>query len=178
MAILNLTKILTRKKKFFDERANDDTISELTDHCFKVNTFFIILDVFSNVLKTRFKDFSNVVKKFEILDPKKSFQRKKTDDLCFEPLQKLSEFYQVDVDQNDLIMEYKMFCSVYNQLNKKSETILISDILKFMILNDMVSSYPNLYILYKIYLTLPVSSATAERSFSRLKLIKNTFEQQ
>lgn len=65
-----------------------------------------------------------------------------------------------------------MFCSVYNQLNKKSETILISDILKFMILNDMVSSYPNLYILYKIYLTLPVSSATAERSFSRLKLIK------
>ncbi|XP_022162912.1 52 kDa repressor of the inhibitor of the protein kinase-like [Metopolophium dirhodum] len=44
--------------------------------------------------------------------------------------------------------------------------------LKFMIENDMISSYPNLSTLYKIYYTLPISSATAERSFSRLKLIK------
>lgn len=41
-----------------------------------------------------------------------------------------------------------------------------------MISRDMVSSYPNLYTLYKIFYTLPVSSATAERSFSRLKLLK------
>lgn len=41
-----------------------------------------------------------------------------------------------------------------------------------MISRDMVSSYPNLYTLYKIYYTLPVSSATEERSFSRLKLLK------
>jgi len=44
--------------------------------------------------------------------------------------------------------------------------------LKFMIENDMISSYPNLSTLYKIYYTLPISSATAERSFSKLKLIK------
>jgi len=36
----------------------------------------------------------------------------------------------------------------------------------------MAPGLPNLSILYKIYLTLPVTSATAERSFSRLKLIK------
>lgn len=41
-----------------------------------------------------------------------------------------------------------------------------------MITNDMVSSYPNLSTLYTIFYTLPVSSATAERIFSRLKLIK------
>lgn len=44
--------------------------------------------------------------------------------------------------------------------------------MKFIITNDMISSYPNLSTLYKIFYTLPVSSATAERSFSRLKLIK------
>ena len=33
--------------------------------------------------------------------------------------------------------------------------------------------YPNLTVLYKLYLTIPVSSAAAERSFSRLKLIKS-----
>lgn len=41
-----------------------------------------------------------------------------------------------------------------------------------MITNDIVSSYPNLSTLYKIVYTLSVSSATAERSFSQLKLIK------
>ena len=37
----------------------------------------------------------------------------------------------------------------------------------------MASGLTNLSIFYKIYMTLPVSSATAERCFSRLKLIKN-----
>ena len=36
----------------------------------------------------------------------------------------------------------------------------------------MVSLYPNLYTLYKIFYTLPVSSATAKSCFSRLKILK------
>ena len=42
-----------------------------------------------------------------------------------------------------------------------------------MIANDMCDIYPNLVTLYKLYLTIPISSAAAERSFSRLKLIKS-----
>ena len=52
-------------------------------------------------------------------------------------------------------------------------TVTINSILKFMIANDMCSIYPNLSTLYHIFLTLPISSAGAERSFSRLKLIKS-----
>jgi len=37
----------------------------------------------------------------------------------------------------------------------------------------MAPGLPNLSVPYKICLTLPVTSATAERSFSRLKIIKN-----
>ena len=37
----------------------------------------------------------------------------------------------------------------------------------------MAPGLPNLSILYKIFLTQPVTSATTERSFSRIKLIKN-----
>ena len=33
--------------------------------------------------------------------------------------------------------------------------------------------FPNVSTLYKLFMTLPVSSATAERSFNRLKLIKS-----
>jgi hypothetical protein len=45
-------------------------------------------------------------------------------------------------------------------------------VLSFLTEKQMAPGLPNLSILYKIYLTLPVTSATAERSFSRLKLIK------
>ena len=36
----------------------------------------------------------------------------------------------------------------------------------------MLDSFPNAYIAYKILLTIPVTVAYVERSFSKLKLIK------
>ncbi|CAK9826879.1 Zinc finger MYM-type protein 1 [Anthophora retusa] len=41
------------------------------------------------------------------------------------------------------------------------------------ILRNMHDSFPNLAISLRILLTIPISTATAERSFSKLKLIKN-----
>jgi hypothetical protein len=49
----------------------------------------------------------------------------------------------------------------------------IGDVLQFIETSDMSSVFPNLRQLYKIYTIMPVSSASAERSFSRLKLIKS-----
>ena len=49
----------------------------------------------------------------------------------------------------------------------------IGDVLEFIETNDMSSVFPNLKQLFKIYTVMPVSSASAERSFSRLKLIKS-----
>ncbi|KAE9533036.1 hypothetical protein AGLY_009464 [Aphis glycines] len=72
----------------------------------------------------------------------------------------------------DIEVEYRSFCLVYHQVYNEIEPLQLNEVLKFMISQDMVSSYPNLYTLYKIFYTLPVSSATAERSFSRLKLLK------
>lgn len=78
----------------------------------------------------------------------------------------------IDIDQDDLILEYESFSSVYYHLNKDCEDVFTNDVLKFMITNHMISSYSNLSTLYKIFYTLPISSATVERSFSRHKFIK------
>jgi len=150
----------------------DDNLNKSADQNFKIHTYFVILDSFVNVLNHRFEDFSNTVQKFECLDPKKYFFEKKVNEKSINQLKKLSDIYQIDIDQDDLVLEYKSFSSVYYHLNKDCEDISTNDVLKFMITNDMISSYPNLSTLYKIFYTLPVSSATAERSFSRLKLIK------
>jgi hypothetical protein len=51
----------------------------------------------------------------------------------------------------------------------------LKDVLPFMIEKQISPALPNLSILYKIYLTLPVTSATAERSFSRKKAYQKLF---
>ena len=64
--------------------------------------------------------------------------------------------------------------SMHQYVHHYSE-LQLKDVLPFMIEKQISPALPNLSILYKIYLTLPVTSATAERSFSRKKLIKSYF---
>ena len=49
----------------------------------------------------------------------------------------------------------------------------VHSLYKFMIENSLTIAMPNISTLMKIYLTIPVSSVAAERSFSRMKLIKS-----
>ena len=61
-----------------------------------------------------------------------------------------------------------------DNVNKfKCRKLTINNVLKFMRANDMCSIYPSLSTLYHIFLTLPISSASVQRSLSRLKLIKS-----
>ena len=66
------------------------------------------------------------------------------------------------------------FKNVYASIRPSlSSELQLKDVLPFLIEKQMAPGLPNLSILYKLYLTLPVTSATAERSFSRLEIIKN-----
>lgn len=47
------------------------------------------------------------------------------------------------------------------------------DVLKFIHENELQNILPNLVVALQIFLTLPVTVASNERSFSKLKLIKN-----
>ena len=48
----------------------------------------------------------------------------------------------------------------------------VSDLLRLMYNNRMMSSFPQFQKLLVLFLTIPVTVASAERSFSKLKLIK------
>ena len=45
--------------------------------------------------------------------------------------------------------------------------------IQYIITNELEDIYPNVYISIRIMLTMPASTASAERSFSKLKIIKN-----
>ena len=70
-----------------------------------------------------------------------------------------------DVDLNDLISEL-----IVMQSTLPDRTMSAMEIFEFAREADC---YPNISIAYRIFFTMPVTVASAERSFSKLKLLKN-----
>jgi len=72
-----------------------------------------------------------------------------------------------DIDGIDLYEELMMFRNILPQ------NYSILEALQFIFDNNLSEIYPNSIIVLQIILTSPVTTATAERSFSKLKIIKN-----
>ncbi|KAL4555005.1 hypothetical protein LXL04_037615 [Taraxacum kok-saghyz] len=70
-----------------------------------------------------------------------------------------------DIDAEELYMELKLFETL--ETSELSNSI---DVLKYM---KELDYFPNACIAYRILLTIPVTVASAERSFSKLKLLKS-----
>src|SRR6218665_2881017 len=101
-----------QKNKFLDELARDSVIEE-TRVRFKVETFYNLLDTFSNQLKESFKDITTVVQKFKVLDQK--FVVQKTFNKCEEALSEMSDVYELNTVKADLLFEFKSFCQLCKQ---------------------------------------------------------------
>jgi hypothetical protein len=76
----------------------------------------------------------------------------------------LEGFLKHDLDGLDLFSELKILKEIL-QIEKSAPI----DILNYI---KRLDSFPNTCIAYRILLTIPVTVASAERSFSKLKLIK------
>ena len=81
-----------------------------------------------------------------------------------------TEFEKAAIISSDLSTEWKTYRQL---LNKKSKDD-ISMQLKELLTNDMhIALFPNLHKLATICLSIPISTASAEGSFSDMKLLKN-----
>ena len=72
----------------------------------------------------------------------------------------------LDLDGLDLFLELNILKQIIGLENEKP-----IDILNYI---KRINSFPNTYIAYRIMLTILVSVASTERSFSKLKLIKSS----
>lgn len=83
--------------------------------------------------------------------------------------QKFQETYSADID-SDFVREVRSFRREFRGEIEASQTVL--DLLKLIISSKIMSSVPELATACVLLATIPVTVATAERSFSKLKLIK------
>ena len=103
-----------------------------------------------------------------VLDPKNYYK-----DGNEERLRKLCDVYAKDIELKSVLFEYPALMSTLHGIFKTGKDLPKSnDVLAFLIETGMENLFPNMCTLYRIFLTTPVSSVHAERSFNCLKLIK------
>jgi hypothetical protein len=86
-------------------------------------------------------------------------------DQCMKFAKTFSSDGSSDVDVNDLISELAIL-----QFTLPDKPMSAMEIFEFVTEADC---YPNISIAYRILFTMPVTVASAERTFSKLKLLKN-----
>lgn len=135
--------------------------------------FFNTLDVIITSVDERFQTLSCYSSNFEILwniDKFSNYSEKEQLETC----QKLENILydktrnERDINAAELLQELKYFQNFDKNVNRSPE-----EILNYMAVSNLIDCFPNTSILLRILLTMPVSVATAERSFSKLKLIKS-----
>jgi hypothetical protein len=172
-----------RVPRFFDEEATDEPIIN-AETKFRVELFFPIIDTITLKLEERFKGQHFVAKTFNFLSPKNLL--KMTSEEIHKAAKDFVEIYQFDMcsksdqtqdyytDLSEEILSYRLcFQEDLVEMEDGKRIRSAADVLKHLCENEMTSSYSKLVSAIVLFLTLPVTVATAERSFSKLKIIKN-----
>ncbi|KAL7582216.1 uncharacterized protein LOC111901644 [Lactuca sativa] len=156
------------RKKFFDESDIEEEEIQSLEEYFKINYFYVVVDVAIVSLNTRFEQLKHFESIFGFLSDSKilkSLDENKLRECCIKLANTFSNDIFSDVDSNDLFTELKFL-----QKTLPNDIKSAVEILEFVKVEDC---YPNVFIAYRILLTIPVTVASAERNFSKLKLLKN-----
>lgn len=157
-------RILRRRQ--FDE-SNTDDIIQSAEESFRVNYVLVVVDVAIASLKERFEQVKTFEGIFGFLFDSNSLKSLNENNLrasCTKFHETFSHDLLSDVDLDDLFSELKVL-----QMTLPDAPMTAVEILQFV---KDADCYPNVSIAYRILLTMPVTVASAERSFSKLKLLK------
>ena len=164
-------KRFIKKKQYHDEepRKDDEDVIFTAEENFRVNYFIKIVDQSLVSFEKRFDQLQSYEKTFGFLFDLKKLQLTNDDELmvsCVNLEVFLKHGVRSDIDDNELFMELKLLRG-----SLPTNTQNAAEILDF--LKKVDTCYPNTWTAYRIMMTIPVSVASAERSFSKLKLIKS-----
>jgi len=173
---LNISSTFTNKRKLITEHATveskdrEDKSYESTENKFRAQCFEALDSILSS-LCWRFEKMSQIASDFNFLsgnllstlEPEKI--KLWVSDLALK--------YDQDLNAAELYSEIENFKYQAPLLMTTFENAIQLDILKHIHQYSLKDLYSNLELTLRIFLTIPVTTATCERSFSKLKLIKN-----
>lgn len=136
----------------------------------QVETFNIIIDKLAGELNRRISMYDDLCSRFGFLTRVHVADTDPVDN-CKKSIQNLLETYPNDIETSikDEWPQFTEFMKNAAALNSKDPL----SVFEFMYGNSLMDVFPNIFIAYRIYLTIPVANCSAERSFSKLALIKN-----
>lgn len=159
-----------KRKTMYDELCEDEAVTRTPEELF-IASMLQISDRLIMEMSTRFKSLENINDKFGFLNGGQ-INEMTLDDLKLKAGE-LADTYKEDLNKKELIFEIESFKGFALGVDNNLKTSSASTTLELILKNKLEEMYPNITTGLKIFLTLPVSVATGERSFSKLKLVKN-----
>uniref|UniRef100_A0ACD5WWW7 Uncharacterized protein n=1 Tax=Avena sativa TaxID=4498 RepID=A0ACD5WWW7_AVESA len=154
------------RKKHFDEPDQDEEVL-LAEKAFEVNYFLVMIDVAKVSLQKRFEELKVFKKIFGFLLSSKDLKLLNYIELRKCCAKFVETFSRNDVELDDLFSELRML-----QMTLPESDVPMCAMEIFEFVRD-IQCFTNILIAYRILFTVPVTVASAEHSFSKLKLLKN-----
>ena len=157
---------VSRTKRHFDELAEDSRLTNAEER-FRVNVFYCLIDTVTSQLTQRFTSMNNLVTKFSIIFPQVLSSTAERDILS--QATSLQKDYSSDLSEAFPLQLVTFASSLKLEIGKLSS---VKDLAHLLIVDyaAMTSAFTDVVSALLLFLTLPVSVATAERSFSKLRL--------
>lgn len=160
-----------KKKKQFSYESTDNY--EVTpEEEFSRDIFYPLIDTVSTSLKERFSQLNEHKKKWGFLFDLNHLPGHDQLKMCCQELENyLTRECISDINGTELYNELQHVGSIIDEEMKKTQATPLK-ILNSIKKSDHQDLFTNLWIALRILLTIPVTVASGERSFSKLKLIK------
>ena len=180
----------TRKKKRLPGELSNDEIEEDPVSRYRRETFVYAIDTAIMSIRDRFSSHKAILADFSVLDPERFQDINSRNSLPQDAFQNVARNY--GFDDRKLKEEYISFVETYPKLRRPENdrrpketppsTASSNDdinrenfitVLKVLSKFNLQSAFPELYTVYKTLVTLPIGSTKCERTFSKLKFVKN-----
>ena len=166
------TVLSTRRKRVsqrLDHMWQTEHHHETVESKYRVEFYYRVLDCMIEQIEQRFsQETQNLLVSFSYLQPEKLLKHGE-EQRAESSLQKLAQFY--GMNGSALKTEYSLFKESRRDCLQKCKTML--DVLQVLHQTGLHRVYGELYQLYRLFVTLPVTTASCERSFSKLTIVKN-----
>ena len=164
-----------KKKRFFDEsKFDEENLSEIGQNTeeevhFNNYVFNVIIDSVIGGLKNKFEATKQISSKFSFLWKYLST----TEEGLIEKSNFLADIYTKDINGDDLGIEMVDLKKLIHPGNFGEKQLNPFELPNKILTYKLENIVPNICVSLRIFLTIPATVASAERSFSKLKLINN-----